>query len=387
MSSPATPITYTLTNQGTNDIDIRSISYATDSNIQHHADYSNFNYGGADSTANTSADQYVKRYVTGDFKEKRFVSDTHARTVYYSTNTGATLTVQNSIGHTTDGICAGWTAAGVGFTGLHVQQVISPTQLLLSGAPSGIITPGESIVFSTSLVQIVLTETVDLQPSWSIINNGYNAGDHAVIISKLTDDATLNVNVLPTNPTVNNKMLFTSSTNHLTLNNTNNLAVGYTASGTGYDNSQYIVNIIDGQTVEMSAPPNAEPDANSTITFTSNQLLYTLASGTSVTFSINYVNNTSNVGSNYPSALTINAIQNSVPVIGHINNYTNINSPPVPPPSYSNIYNGRGSGFNDGGYTASDPGVQGGWGYGYGEGTTNGSVGGDGDGNGGSASA
>ena len=353
MSTPATPITYTLSNRGIADIDLKNISYVDDSNIQHYSDYSNFNYGGTDNTSDSSAEQYVKRYVTGDFKEKRFVSDTHARTVYYSTHTGATLTVQDSVGHTTDGIQASWAAAGTGFAGLYVQQVISPTVLLLTGTPTATWdSAGQTITFSTSSIQIKLTETVDLYPSWSIINNGYNAGDNAVIISKLNDNATLNVNVLPTNPTVNNKMLFTSSTNYLTLNNTNNLDVGYTAIGTGYNNSQYILNIIDSNTVQMSAPPNAEPNPNSEITFTSNRTLYTIASGESVTFSINYVNNTSNVGSNYPSALTIYAIQDSVPLVGLINNYINISSPPAPTPIFYDIFTGDGSGGTRGGFDA-----------------------------------
>lgn len=362
--STATPITYTLSNSGTYAISIRNISYVDNSNIQHHSDYTNFDFGGSDNTGNTSADQYNKNYVTGDYLEKQFVSDTHDRTVFYSTHTGATLTIQNSVGHTTSGIKIGWAAAGTGFTGLYVQQVISSTQLLLTGTPSGTITPGATITFSTSSKQIVLSDTDGLAADWQIIGNGYDIGDNAVIVSKLGDNATLNVSVLPTNPTVGNTMLFTSSTNYLTLNNTNNLQAGYTASGNGYDDTQYIVNVVDGNTVQMSDPPGSAP-VNGYIKFTSNVLLYTIPVGESVTFSINYTNRTSNVGTNYPSAVTINAIQNSIPLVGNIKNYVNINSPPAPPPDFTGRGgNGGGAGFSGGTTVGTDGGIQGGWGAG-----------------------
>ena len=361
MSIPATPITYSLSNNSLTDIDIKNITYVDNSNIQHHADYSNFYYGGSDSTANTSAEQFNKIYLTGDYLEKSFVRDTHARTVFYTTHTGATVTFQDSPLNTTDGIQVGWAAAGTGFAGLYVQQVISTTVLILTGTPTvNRDNEGQSVIFSTSDIQIVLENTEGLAAGWSIINNGYNAGDNAVIVSKVGDNATLNVNVLPVSPAPGNKMLFTKSTNYLTLNNTNNLEIGNTANGNGYNDSQSIIDIIDGNTVQMSGIPSSTPSTvNPYITFTSNRTLYTLASGETITFSLNYENNTSNVGTNFYSDVTLNAVQDAVPIVAKIYNYVNIDSPPAPPPAYIDILSGDGTGGDrGGGYTApADPGT------------------------------
>ena len=61
MSTPADPITFSLTNNGTSNIAIRSISYANNSYVQHVADYTGI--GG--SSGNTDADtivRYTKTY-------------------------------------------------------------------------------------------------------------------------------------------------------------------------------------------------------------------------------------------------------------------------------------------------------------------------------------
>lgn len=366
MTTPATPIVFTLSNQGLYPINVTNITYVDDSNIQHHSDYSNFAYGGSDQTADTSLEQYTKQYVTGDYLEKVFVSDTHDRTVYYSTHTGSTLTIKDS---TTSGLDVGWIADGNGYTGLTISSISYPYTIVMSGSPS-IANPivGGSIIFYTNTNKIVLDDTAGIQANWQVIGNGYTT--HASVISVEGDGQTLIVDTLPTNPTVGNTMLFTTSTNYLTLNNTSQLAAGWTADGNGYNGTQYVVSVINGNTVQMSDQPNSTPTTTSPanqITFTNNIPLITLAVGSSTTFTVNYTNNTSNVGASYPSALTIDANQNSTPIIGYINNFVSINTPPPPPPTYVNNYTGGGGGGDrgGGGFTSSpNPGVQGGWGAG-----------------------
>jgi hypothetical protein len=369
MPTPATPITFTLANQSAYPMDIRNITYAEDGNIQHHSDYSNFAYGGSDNTSDSTLITSTKLYVTGDYLEKIITYDTHPRTVYYSTSTGTTLVIKDS---TTDGLAVGWVAnsSDNAYDGLEIVSITSATWLVMSGLPSiSNPTVGGSIVFSTSTNKLEMNNTTGLYAGWQIIGNGYDT--QATIISVVGDGVTLIVDTLPVNPVYSNPsnpMLFTSSTNYLTVSDTSTLVTGWTASGNGYDGTQSIVNIIDGNTVQMSGPPNSIPVVAGPITFTTNVVLITLGAGASTTFSINYSNATSNVGVNYASALAISAIYNSIPVVGHIDNFVSINTPPPPPPTYTDNYTGggRGGGRGGGSYNRSttDSGTVGGWGAG-----------------------
>jgi hypothetical protein len=361
MATPATPITFTLANNTVNQMSIRSITYVDDSNITHHANYSNFDYGGSDNTDNTTAITRVKQYQTGDYLQRSFVSDTHDRTVYYSTHTGRTLTIKES---TTEGLYAGWTADSLGdnaFDGLTISSIGGPTTIVLSGTPSiPLPAQGESIVFSISPNKITIDDTTGIYAGWQIRDNGYSTP--ATVIS-VVDSQTLIVSALPTNPTVGNTMLFTSSTNYLTVNNTTDIQAGWTAqtSDNAYDGSQYVVSVINGSTVKMSAQPNSAPSTSSPanqITFTSDQPLSTIDAGQAKTFILNYTNNNSTPVASLPSILTINAknLSNNNSIIGHINNYVSINLPPPPPPVYTNNINGNGGGGGRGGDRGGDGG-------------------------------
>jgi hypothetical protein len=354
MATPATPITYTLDNKTANQIAVRSINYVDDSNITHHANYSNLNYGGSDNSDNSTLITRVKQYQTGDYLQRTFVSDTHARTVYYSTHTGNTLTIKNS---TTEGLYGGWTADSLGdnaFDGLTIVSIGGPTTIVLSGTPSiPLPIQGESIVFSISPNKITIDDTSGIYAAWQIRDNGYSSP--ATVVS-VVDSQTLIVSALPTNPTVGNTMLFTSSTNYLTVNNTTDIQAGWTAqtSDNAYNGSQYVVSVISGTRLKMSAQPNNAPSTSSPanqITFTSDQPLTTINAGQSKTFTINYTNNNSTPGVSIPSAVTINAknLGNNNNIVGHINNYVSINLPPPPPPPYQDRGGGGGGGTRGGG--------------------------------------
>jgi hypothetical protein len=371
-TTPATPITFTLANQSAYPMDIKNITYVDDSNIQHHSNYSNFAYGGSDNTSNSTLITSTKHYQTGDYLDKIFNYDTHPRPVHYSTHTGTQLNIENDVGFLTTGIGPGWVAnsSDGSYDGTQsVVSVSSPTRIIMSDPP---LNPnpivGGTITFSTTTHKIEMNNTTGIYAEWKIIGNGY--GTHATVLSVVGDGITLIVDVLPVNPQVGNPMLFTSSTNYLTLNDTGSLVAGWTADGNGYDSTQSILSVIDGFTVQMSGPPVSTPATGNPadqITFTNNIALVELGAGASTTFTINYVNLTSNVGVSYPSAITIDAIYNLIPVVGYINNFTSINSPPPPPPTYAPTGGGGGGGGHGGGggYTApSSGGVQGGWGAG-----------------------
>ena len=357
MATLATPITFTLENKTVDQISIKSITYADNANITHHSDYSNFDFGGTDNTGNTSSEQFVKRYVTGDYLQRSYISDTSPITVYYSTHTGNTLTIKDS---TTAGLYAGWTADTLGgdnaFDGLTIVSIGGPTTILLSGPPSvAIPNQGESIKFSFATNKLVINSTAGISAGWEIRDNGYSTPGNVISVE---DSQTLVVDTLPTNPSTNpvNKFLFTSSTNYLTLNNTNNIEAGFTAlsSDNAYDDSQYVLLVVDGTTVQMSDQPNSSPSTTNPenqITFTSTRPIVTIDAGQSTSFVVNYTNNNSTPAANLPSLLTINAknLGNNSNIVGNVNNYVSINLPPPPPPTYTGGLQGGGGGSGRGG--------------------------------------
>ena len=340
----STKQTFNIKNLNTTyNIDIRYFSYVDNSHITHTADYSSIG-GSSSDTSSTTAILYSKQYQTGDYLEKQFKSDTHDRTPNYvgSANLGLTLIVNS-----TSGIKAGWTADGNGYDGTqYVVTVTSSTWLAMSDVPTGSPIVGLPITFSTSTYEVVLEDTTDLDAGWNIFGNGYNTT--ATIVS-VKNTNTIIVNFLPTNPTIDNTMLFTSSTNNLTLNNRTDLNIGYTASGNGYDGTQYITALLSGNRVKMSAQPNYAPVYNGTISFTSTASQYTISPSSSANIGINY--SSGDVGSNYASTVTVHAVLQdglNSPVIGFIRNYVTVNNPPPPPPDYSENYSGHGGGGNGG---------------------------------------
>jgi len=346
MTTPATPITFTLHNSGIHDIAIRSISYLDDSQIQHVADYTGIGGSPGDSRPDTIV-RYTKTYQYGDYLQKNFVSDTHDRLPTYSTMTGVVLTVS-----TTEGIQPGWIVTGNGLTGRTVVTVTEPTTIVLDGTYSGYPVKNATITFSTSTQAIVVSNSTYLQTGWSIIGNGYELADYAIITS--INGTTLGVSRLPISPTIGNPMIFSSSTNYLTLNNNTDLDTSFTAKNNGYNDTQYITAVLgDGQTVQMDAPPGSVPTAGNPIVFTSQRNLVVIPAGSEVTFSINYTS-PGPVGTNYHSAVTISAVQlPSTPLTGHIENYVNVmTSPPAGPTGsspttiYTTTYTGGGQGGN-----------------------------------------
>jgi len=354
----STAQTFTLQNITNYPIDISYVSFVDNPVVQHTADFSSIGGQAVDTRSNT-LEQFTKRYQTGDYLEKTYQSDTADISRNYISNTGTRLVVSS-----TAGIRANWTASGNGYNGSqYVVSVTSATWLLMSGGPTSAPTPGVPIVFHTNIYEIVMDNTSGLSASWSIFGNGYNVPGR---ILNVVNGTTLLVDFLPTNPQVGNTMLFTSSTNYLTLNSTNNLDVGFAADGNGYDGSQLIINVVDGNIVQMSGQPSSTPAFNDQITFTSNKSLGTINAGDQIAISINY-SSSGPSGSNYYSTATIHAIyQNGfhVPILGYIRNYITVNNPPPPPPEYTNNYSGGGGGNRGGGNQQG-----GGW-YGFWSGVT-----------------
>jgi hypothetical protein len=353
-------ITYTLTNTNTTDnIEIRYFTFVDDANASHVADLSGVG-GTGGYTDNNTLKVRNKTYDTGGYLRKRYTNDSHTRIGHYSTHTGSTLTLKNDTGHLTDypnGVQAGWVVDQIGspFDGLTVTNVISNTSLVMSGPPAFLPTFGESIEFSTTTYVVILQNTTGLAPGWAITENGYTpppSGAPAYIIDVI-DSTSVQVNRLPdTTPIYNNGAYtyFTSSTNFLTLNeSTANLGTGYSASGNGYDGSQSIISIVDGNTVIMSDLPSSVPTSGNTITFTDQAPQYILPPLGYGTFTVDYTTPTHTVGTNYPGTVTINARKSGSPINKIAYTFVNISSPPAIPPTFpggGGAGNGGGSGGN-----------------------------------------
>jgi len=365
MSTPATPITFTLHNNSTSSIAIRSISYVDAAEIQHVSDYTGIGGTSGDTRGDTIV-RHTKLYEYGDYLQKNFVRDTKPASARYTTMTGVTLTVESVLN-----IQPGWIASGNGLTGRSVVTVTPPTTLTLDGTYSSPPPPtiGGTVTFSTTTKAIIVNNSTNLGLGWKIIGNGYELADNAIITS--INGSTLEVNVLSgTNSVVGSPFTFSSSTNYLTLNNNTSLETGFSAKNNGYNDTQNIISVlIDGKTVQMSAPPGSLPTVGNPITFTSNANLVVIPAYSEVTFSINYTSG-GPVGTNYYSAITINATQlPSTPLVGHIDNYVNIATPAAPPPApgsptttYTTTYTGGGQGGNRQTYVTTT--------YGYADGST-----------------
>ncbi len=344
--------------------DIRSITYVDQSGIVHHSDFSNFGGAFAGDTNNLNGSTvrtHDKTYVTGSPLQKTFDTDTTAVDNRVANYSGTLLIVSDAMPL----VKAGWlsNSSDTKYNGLHIVSISGTTStwLTMSGTPSGTPTIGGTVTFSTTTNEINLqspSTTTGIGPGWTITGNGYTSPGTVISVK---DSNTIIVNTLPINAQQGNPLIFTSSTNFLTLNNTNDIEVDWAASGNGYDGSQYILSK-NGDTVIMSAPPNGNPSSGGTITFSSVRIpIYTIGTSSSVAFSIDYTNSTSVLGT-YASQVTINAIQNG-PVVLLVNNFVGINATPV-----SNVYTpttpggggggrGGGGGYSGGGSTTSGNGV------------------------------
>jgi len=356
-------VTYTLTNtNATKTIDILRFEFTDDSNITHTADLSNFNlsssYGG-----NNTLQTVSRTYNTGGYLRKHLTNDSRDRTVYYSTHTGSTLTIQNSpfnLFDYPDGVQAGWIVTGQPsspYNGLSVVSVTDNRHAVLSGPPSSTPNEGASITFSSSTFTLILDNTTTLAAGWTITGNGYTpppSGAVATII-EVIDSTHIKVSRLSDTPPSygsgsGSYITFTAPTKFLVLNapGTLGISAGWTAAGEGY-NGESVSQVVDGSTLIMSGDPGSFPSSGGTITFTDTAPIKTLAPFEFATFTMDYTTPTHTIGANYPGTVTIHAKEGSSNLVKGANNYVNIYAVPptspsqVPTPPGGVIYSGHGN--------------------------------------------
>lgn len=362
-----TPISFSLSNLGTNDIVIRYLSYVDNAIIHHVSDYTNFSLSPTDER-NITLEQYGKQYEYGDWLEKTYLDDTSDRTLTYTTMTGSLLKVNMT--DDVSMITAGWTVTtpANGLAGRTVVGVDTITkELTMDGTFTGTPTIGGSVKFHAPAKKLKLSDTTHLQTGWRVIQNGYVLADNVTITA--IDGNYVTVTELPNQTTADKPgtmLFFNTTTNYLTLNNSTNLDLGFTAKSTAnssYNDTQSIIELVaGGKTVRMSAPPNATPGGE--IIFTSDNDLYTIPPGSQISFTVNYYTNGGPPGLNYNSTITVYAkellpLLDPSPIVGKIYNFVTVEEevyippinppPPVPPgatPIYVQTYTGNGGGNN-----------------------------------------
>jgi hypothetical protein len=117
-----------------------------------------------------------------------------------------TTLVVDSTTNLTDKI--GWQGNGV-YLGRYIVSITSATWLVMSNTPLSAPTPTNPIIFSTSTNELTLsgtTPTLGMAAGWTILGNGYNSVGTVISVK---NSYTLIVNNLPdTTPTIGNPMTF-----------------------------------------------------------------------------------------------------------------------------------------------------------------------------------
>lgn len=380
-------LTYEIINfSTTTPAQIRSFSFNDNANIRHYIDLSEFGLSN-NFTGNTTISTATHNYVTGSPLRKTSVSASFPvdKTIT-ADNTGTTLQLNNTTGLSTK---AGWIATsddGAYDGSQYIVSVTSATWVEMSAEPLFAPTLGGSITFSKTTNEIVMGDTDGLQAGWTITGNGYTSGMDAYIIEVVGDNATLIVDQLPSDTlwSVSGLMVFTTSTKFLTLDSTSGLSAGWFATNNGYDGTQYIVSI-DGNTLTMSDYPGGYPTVGAITFSNASTTLVTISPGDTKIFSIKYENATDALGT-WSSVLTVTGNQ-STPVVKQVQNYVMVSlegytlgPPPLPENRYEiGVANGGGhrvqpevgdsyyygSFYTFGGFTDPNTGVSSGPGAGY----------------------
>lgn len=252
-----------------------------------------------------------------------------------------------------------WNSGYTNFQGDTTQQSESKSFSVEYSAKNGIIeryyTTGTWVHFEESPGSY-FNEVDTVQTGWTVVEDAGGAySTPGRTVAAVSGTSWISFSALWDNtPVPGDVITISPATSELVLNNTTNLQAGWVASGNGYSGGQTIVQVINGNTLEMSNPPSSAPTPGGTITFTSlNDEMITIAPGTSATFAMNYVNVTSSLGT-YLSGVTLYATQGGA-VEKLVNNFMLISAAPVTDP-VSPYYDPTAVYYGDGGDVGSAPG-------------------------------
>lgn len=184
---------------------------------------------------------------------------------------------------------------------------------------------------------LVVSSNASIGAGYAVNGNGYNT----TVVSTAGTQTVITSAGPATTPILNDNIQFLPPDYNLIVDSNAGISANWTAAGNGYS-GQTVIATSGSTYLIMSGPPSSTPTPGGVITFTSDQnLMLTLAAGTSATFTAYYSNNSSVTGS-YTGTFLISA-NTPGPVIKQVRNAVGINTPPIDP----------GGGGGGGGY---DPG-------------------------------
>ena len=176
---------------------------------------------------------------------------------------------------------------------------------------------GTSITFTKELSEI--------DTNWTPVGNPFQNNQTITIITGTTATFSASFDI---DPVIGDSISFIPPQYLLYVNDVNNLDIGWTIEGIGY-NGQTILDILPPNTLVISAGANIEPPSGSILTFTSDfDNMFEIPAGGSKTFSMDYTNVTSTLGT-YTSLVQIYATLDGTEVIKNVNNFMVISAFPV----------------------------------------------------------
>jgi hypothetical protein len=200
---------------------------------------------------------------------------------------------------------------------------------------------------------LTVNSNANIGAGYAVNGNGYNT----TVVSTAGTQTVVTSAGPTTTPILDDNIQFLPPQYDLIVDDNTGISTNWTAAGNGY--SGQTVAATSGSTyLIMSGPPSSSPTPGGVITFTSDQnLMLTLAAGTSATFTAFYSNNSAVTGS-YTGTFLINATQFGS-VIKIVKNAVGINTDPIfvdGGGGGGDYYYGGGDGFSPGDAVGPAPG-------------------------------
>jgi hypothetical protein len=271
-------------------------------------------------------------------------SETRTYTIWNLSTASTTIdsmafTNESEVSHHLGFPAVGWIAPYAGVTDFTANDTVITETAQATYALEDILRQYKSHT-GTSLT---VNSNVNIGAGYAVNGNGYNT----TVVSTAGTQTVVTSAGPTTTPIFNDNIQFLPPQYDLIVDDNTGISANWVASGNGYS-GQTVVATSGSTYLIMSGPPSGTPTPGGVITFTSDQnLMLTLAAGTSATFTAFYSNNSAVTGS-YTGTFLINATQFGS-VIKIVRNAVGINTAPIFDGG------GGGGGFEGGGFDG--PGV------------------------------
>jgi hypothetical protein len=235
----------------------------------------------------------------------------------------------------------GWVAPYAGVTDFTANSTEITETALATYALENIPRP----YISNTGTSLTVSSNANIGAGYAVNGNGYNT----TVVSTAGTQTVVTSAGPTTTPIFNDNILFLPPQYDLIVDDNAGISANWTAAGNNYS-GQTVVATSGSTYLIMSGPPNGTPTPGGVITFTSDQnLMLTLAPGSTATFTAYYSNNSAVTGS-YTGTFLINATQFGS-VIKIVKNAVGINTDPIfvdGGGGGGDYYYGGGDGFSPG---------------------------------------